>query len=91
MLRMQRNRVSRSSSQQFGLIGGNQRFGFIKAITALRLVPQNRIGLARAAAAALPRGIHHITITKPVAHTDEHRRAFQLELLLRTVIGDLFG
>jgi hypothetical protein len=88
---MQRNRFNGSGGHQFGLIGGNQRFGFIETIAALRLVPQCRIGLARTAAAALPRGVHHIAITQPVADTDEHRRAFRLELLLRTVIDDLCG
>jgi hypothetical protein len=88
MLVLQRTCVSKSGVSQFGLICAYQRFGFIKAMAALRLAAQRFIGLARAATAALACGVDHITITKPVANADEHRRTFHKELLLRTVIAD---
>lgn len=91
MLVLQRTCVSKSGVDQFGLIGADQRFGFIETMAALRLAAQRFIGLARTAAAALACGIDHITITKPVANADEHRRTFHKELLLRMVIADFRG
>jgi hypothetical protein len=91
MLGLQRTCVSKSGVGQLIQIGGNQRFGFIKAMTALRLATKGFIGLTRTATAALARSIDHITITKPVANADEHRRTFHRELLLRTVIAYLRG
>ena len=91
MLVLQRTCVSKSGVDQFGLIGVDQRFGFIEAVAALRRAAQRFVGLARTAAAALACGINHITITKPVANADEHRRTFHRELLLRTVIAHFLG
>jgi hypothetical protein len=88
MLVLQRTCVSKSGVDQFGLIGVDQRFGFIEAVAALWLAPKCFVGLARAAAAALARSIDHVTIPKPVANADEHRRTFQRELLLRMIIVD---
>ena len=91
MLVLQRTCVSKSGVDQFGLIGVDQRFGFIEAVAALWLAPKCFVGLARAAAAALARSIDHVTIPKPVANADEHRRTFHRELLLRTVIAHFLG
>jgi hypothetical protein len=91
MLGLQRTCVSNSGVCQFGLIGGYQRLGFVEAMAALRLAAEGFIGLTRAAAAALACGIDHITITKPVANADEHRRTFRREMLLRTVIACFRG
>jgi hypothetical protein len=59
---LQRTCVSNSGVGKFGLISGDQRLGFIKAMAALRLASKGFIGLTRAAAAALARSIDHITI-----------------------------
>jgi hypothetical protein len=84
---LQRTCVSNSGVNQFGLVGSDECFSFVKAMTALRLATKGFIGPARTAAAALACGIDHIAITKPVANADEHRRTFHMELLLRTVIA----
>lgn len=91
MLGLQRTCVSKSGVGQFGLIGGDQCLGFIEAMATLRFAAQCFIGLTRAATAALARSIDHITIAKPVANADKHRRTFHMELLLRTVIVDARG
>jgi hypothetical protein len=91
MLGLQRTCVSKSGVSEFVLIGADQGLGFIETMAALWFAAQRLIGLARAAAAALARSIDHITITKPVANADEHRRTFHRELLLRTVIADFRG
>jgi hypothetical protein len=91
MLGLQRTCVSKSGVKQFGLIGADQRFGFIKAMAALRLAAQRLIGLAGAAAAALACRIDNITIAKPVANADKHRCTFQRELLLRINIAHSRG
>jgi hypothetical protein len=91
MLRLQRTCVSNSGVGKLVLIGGDQGFGFVKAMTALRRATKRFIGLTRAAAAALARGVNHVTITKPVANADEHRGTFHRELLLRMVIAQFPG
>jgi hypothetical protein len=91
MLGLQRTCVSKSGVGHLSLVGGDQRFGFIEAMAALRLAAECFIGLTRAATAALACSIDHVTITKPVANADEHRRTFQMELLLRTVIAHFLG
>ncbi len=91
MLGLQRTCVSNSGVGQFVLIGADQCLRFIKTMATLWFAAQCLIGLARAAAAALARSIDHVTITKPVANADEHRRTFQMELLLRMVIAHFLG
>ena len=73
------------------LVGVDQRFGLVKALAALGFAAQRFIGLAWATTAALACGVEHITITKPVADTDEQARRPSAKLLLRSVIADSRG